>query len=129
MTLPEAIEQRGCGCGLSVPSGTHHPWCPIQIAADIRSGALGEDLEDESPLIYRARGEEREHWCVIAHRAGNWKALQPLIVPLSPTRFPVCGNYEEVQERVRLMLTDATFRNRWKGYYITGVRVDGQVMA
>lgn len=123
MTLPDAIEARGCHC----KGAPHDSHCPVAIAADIRSGAMGAEIEEE-PLIYTTKGDEKELWAVVAHRAGKWYALQPL-VPLSPKRFPFCGNYEEVVDRVQIMLSDAAFRARWRGYYIAGARVDGQVMA
>lgn len=131
-TLPDLIEKRGCSCmagwAAKPAPGLHAKNCPIAIAADLRSGALGADEEPEAPLIYKARGDERELWAVVAHRAGKWHKIEPM-TPLSPKRFPFCGNYDEVQERVRLMMKDPAFRSRWRGYYIAGARVDGQVMA
>lgn len=121
MTLSEAIEKRGCHCG-SI-TAIHARWCPLRIAADLRSGALGEDEEPDPPVIYHVKGDERELWAVVAHKAGNW-------TPLTPKHFPACGTYDEVIERAAIKLgQDPAFRARWKGHHLAGCRVDRQVTA
>lgn len=73
----------------------------------------------ESPVIIL--GLDKEEWVVVAHRAGKW-------IPLSTSRFPVCGSYDEVIERVRIRCkVDPDFARRWRGYHLTGCRIDKQV--
>lgn len=126
MTLAEAIESRGCACfgmykGSNFGSSGHSNSCPIQIAADLRSGALGQEQEPKDSLLVGAESPPREAWAMVALKGQH-------VVRMTPKHFPFMGSWEETVDRARIYpAVNPAFKQRWSGYKLVGCRIDGEV--